>query len=212
MAVPLSKGKNSGRLAVSLYESKGHPNYPNLRWLNLYGSLRGGSLERTRRFMPEVEVVSEQCCVFETESKQNIFIIFLVQNLSSFLIINMAILSQRGASQDWVDNNQLLRRGAPEVDDESSQFWRTMSEWAPNTQFLHWHQEDRIFHFRDEFPALTHLCWADFPLHKCHDGKLLGCNSIEIFPSHNLTQNLSLVIFSVVRRVQNLRCSTLKLS
>ena len=63
MAVPLSKGKNSGRLAVSLYEKKGHPNYPNLRWLNLYGSVRGGSLERTRKFMPGVEVVSEQCCL-----------------------------------------------------------------------------------------------------------------------------------------------------
>ena len=185
-----------GRLAVSLYEKKGRPNYPNLRWLNLYGSVRGSSLKRVRKFMPRVEVVSEQCCVFESESKQNIFIIFLVQNLSLFQIINILNLPQRGAPDDWDDNNQLLRRGAPEVD-ECSQFWRRMSEWAPNTQVLHWHQEHRIFHFRDEFPSLAHLCWADFPLHKCHDGKLLVCILIDIFLSHNLTQD----IIAVLRRV-----------
>ena len=33
MAVPLNKGKNGGRLAVSLYEKKGHPNYPNFKLL-----------------------------------------------------------------------------------------------------------------------------------------------------------------------------------
>ena len=111
----------------------------------------------------------------------------------------MTILLQRRVPEDW-DDKQYWRRGGPEVD-ESSQFWRTMSEWAPNTQFLHWHQEDRVFHFRNEFPALTHLCWADFPLYKCHDRKLLGCNSKKKFPSNNLAQNRSQIIFAVLRLV-----------
>ena len=69
MAVPQNKGKK-GRLTVELYLN-GQPNFPNLRWLNLYGNIRGGSLERTRKFMTGVDVVSKQCCVFE--SMHNIF-------------------------------------------------------------------------------------------------------------------------------------------